>query len=58
MGGHNISFSGMGIYEADGSETQRVGIPIDIKVNYEIEDFVNKKDPILERAIKFAETDE
>lgn len=58
FGGHKISFSGIGIYEQNGGETQRVGIPIDIKVKYEVSDFVDKKDPILERAIEFAETDE
>lgn len=58
FGGHKISFSGFGIYETDGGETQRIGIPIDIKVQYEISDFVNKKDPILERAIEFSKSNE
>lgn len=58
FGGHKISFSGMGIYKADGGEAQRVGIPIDIPVQYKINDFIDKNDPILERAIKFAKTEE
>ncbi|WP_116109051.1 S41 family peptidase [Lewinella sp. IMCC34191] len=58
LGGHTVSFSGMGIYGPDGSETQRVGIPIDIQVDYEVNDVVNQEDPILKRAIRFAETGE
>lgn len=34
------------------------GIPIDIPVQYKISEFVNKKDPKLERAIKFAKMEE
>ncbi|MEZ0006615.1 carboxyl-terminal processing protease [Flavobacterium sp. 28YEA47A] len=56
-GNYKISFSGLGIYQADGKEAQRVGIPIDIPVRYTIQDFINDKDPILERAIEFAKTD-
>ncbi|MXN91509.1 hypothetical protein GR160_09740 [Flavobacterium sp. Sd200] len=55
-GGYKISFSGLGIYQANGDEAQRVGIPIDIPVNYTVQDFVEDKDPILKRAIEFAET--
>lgn len=53
-GGYKIMFSGYGIYDANGNETQRVGIPIDIPVKYTIQDFVEAKDPILSRAIEFA----
>lgn len=53
-GNYKISFSGFGIYQANGDEAQRVGIPIDIPVKYTISDFINDNDPILERAIDHA----
>ncbi len=53
-GNYNILFSGLGIYQANGNETQRVGIPIDIRVKYTIKDFISGKDPILERAVEYA----
>lgn len=53
-GSYKISFSGLGIYQANGDEAQRVGIPIDIPVKYTIQDFIDEKDPILERAIEYA----
>lgn len=56
-GNYKISFSGYGIYQANGDEAQRVGIPIDIPVKYTIQDFIEDKDPILERAIEYAKTE-
>lgn len=56
-GNYKISFSGFGVYLADGGEAQRVGIPIDIPVKYTIQDFIENKDPILERAIEYAKTE-
>jgi carboxyl-terminal processing protease len=53
-GNYKISFSGFGIYQANGDEAQRVGIPIDIPVKYTTKDIVNGKDKVLERAIEFA----
>lgn len=53
-GGYKILFSGLGIYEANGNETQHVGIPIDIPVKYTIKDLVEQKDPVLEKAIEYA----
>jgi len=53
-GNYNINFSGLGIYFPDGTETQRIGIPIDIKVRYTINDMINNNDPALNRAIEFA----
>jgi len=53
-GNYKISFSGLGIYFPDGSETQRRGIPIDIKVKYTLKDLLDNSDPILNSAIKFA----
>ena len=55
-GNYKILFSGLGIYHANGDEAQRVGIPIDIPVKYTISDFINDKDPILERAVEFGKT--
>lgn len=55
-GSYKILFSGLGIYHANGDEAQRVGIPIDIPVKYSISDFINDKDPILERAVEFGKT--
>ncbi|RZM23288.1 MAG: hypothetical protein EOO88_26630 [Pedobacter sp.] len=53
-GNYKVSFSGLGIYFPDGSQTQRVGIPIDVRVDYSIEDWVRGRDPLLEKAIQFA----
>lgn len=53
-GGYKISFSGLGIYFPDGTETQKRGIPIDIKVKYTVQDFIRNHDPVLKRAIDFA----
>jgi carboxyl-terminal processing protease len=55
-GNYKIFFSGFGIYQADGDEAQRVGIPIDIPVKYTISNFINDNDPILERAMDYATT--
>lgn len=55
-GGYAINFSGLGIYYPDGTATQRRGIRLDIRVKYTIQDVINKKDPILNRAIEFAKT--
>jgi len=53
-GNYNINFSGLGVYFPDGAETQRRGIPIDIETKYTINDIVNNNDPILNRAMEFA----
>lgn len=55
-GNYKISFSGLGIYNADDSEAQRVGVKVDIPVHYYIEDYSMKKDPLLERAIEYSTT--
>jgi carboxyl-terminal processing protease len=52
-GGYKLSFSGLGIYYPDDRETQRVGIPIDIRVDYTIKDVIAKSDPVLKRAVEF-----
>jgi hypothetical protein len=57
-GGYKINFSGLGIYFPDGRETQRVGIHIDIHVNYTIQDRVHKNDPVLNKALEFIAGDD
>lgn len=52
-GGYRINFSGLGIYYPDGSETQRIGIHVDIPVSYTVNDMIDRTDPLLERALKF-----
>ena len=53
-GNYKINFSGLGIYFPDGAETQRKGIPINIKVKYTIRDIIQHRDPVLDRAIAYA----
>lgn len=52
-GGYRINFSGLGIYYPDGSETQRIGIHVDIPVSYTINDIIDRTDPLLKRALEF-----
>lgn len=52
-GGYRINFSGLGMYYPDGTETQRIGIKVDIPVTYTILDIVNQQDPLLKRALEF-----
>ncbi|BAV07023.1 peptidase, S41 family [Filimonas lacunae] len=56
-GGYAIAFSGLGIYFPDGRETQRCGIPIDVKVPCTVEDMVNDRDPVLEKALELVGRD-
>lgn len=56
-GGFTLYFSGFGIYYPDDRETQRVGIPIDIYVNYSLRDFIKKKDAVLEKAIEYIKSE-
>ncbi|MFD2445448.1 S41 family peptidase [Bacillus sp. CGMCC 1.16607] len=50
-GGINTGISGIGIYNPDGSDTQRVGIIPDITVTPTIEGIKQNKDEVLEKAI-------
>ncbi len=50
-GGIKTRFSGIGIYYADGSETQRVGIVPDIQVKPTIKGVSAKRDELIEAAI-------
>lgn len=44
-GGYRINFSGLGIYYPNGTETQRIGIKVDVPVTYTVLDIVNQQDP-------------
>lgn len=47
-------FTGIGMYNLDGTETQRIGIVPDIEVKPTIQGILGKKDEVLERAIRFS----
>ena len=51
--GVTISYSGYGVYYPDETQTQRVGIKIDIPVKKTIEAVKNNKDEILDRALQY-----
>lgn len=51
-GGYSTFISGVGIYYPDGTETQRVGINIDLEVKPTIQGIKNGKDEVLEKAIE------
>jgi C-terminal processing protease CtpA/Prc len=53
--GLTISYSGYGIYYPDKTQTQRVGIKIDISVKKTTMAIRDNKDEILERALQFIE---
>jgi carboxyl-terminal processing protease len=53
VGGYKTKFSGIGIFYPDGTETQRVGVKIDIPVEHTIEGVAAGRDEILEKAIEF-----
>ncbi|MET3037176.1 S41 family peptidase [Chryseobacterium sp. NRRL B-14859] len=48
-------FTGIGMYNLDGTETQRIGIIPDIEVKPSIQGILENKDEVLERAIRFAD---
>lgn len=51
-GGLRTMISGIGIYYPDGTETQRVGIVPDIKIERTITGIISGKDEVLEKAIE------
>jgi hypothetical protein len=51
-GGINTMISGIGVYYPDGTETQRIGIVPDIEVKPTIQGVKDKRDELLEMAIK------
>ena len=48
------TITGRGIFYPDKTETQRVGIRIDIEIPYTREDITNGRDAVLEKAIEIA----
>jgi C-terminal processing protease CtpA/Prc len=52
-GGISTMISGIGVYYPDGTETQRVGVKIDIPIQPTINGIRMGKDEVLERAIKY-----
>ena len=52
-GGNSMSFSSLGIFAADGGQTQRIGIEPDIRVERTIAGIRNGKDELMEAAIEF-----
>jgi carboxyl-terminal processing protease len=54
MGGKlAISYSGYGIYYPDKTQTQQVGVRIDIPVKKTIQSIINNQDVIMEEALKY-----
>tara|TARA_R110002050_G_scaffold299549_1_gene465517 strand:- start:657 stop:2306 length:1650 start_codon:yes stop_codon:yes gene_type:complete len=53
VGGYKTQMSGVGIFYPDGTETQRHGVKIDIKIIPTIQGLVEGRDEILEGAINF-----
>ena len=51
--GLTISYSGYGVYYPDKTQTQRVGVKIDIPVKKTFEAIKNNRDEILERALQY-----
>jgi len=51
--GEKTMFSGIGIFYPDGTETQRIGIKIDVVIKPTIDGIRNRKDEVLEKAIEF-----
>lgn len=52
-GGIVTYISGLGVYYPDGKETQRIGIRPDVVVNPTVKAFLNNRDELLERAVKY-----
>lgn len=55
-GGYHTYFSALGVYYPDGSETQRVGVKIDIQCKPTLKGLKAGRDEVLERAIRFINT--
>lgn len=52
IGGYTSLISGTGIYYPDGSQTQRIGLKVDIEVKLTIKGIQEGKDEVLEKAIE------
>ncbi|MCD4848207.1 MAG: hypothetical protein K8R76_08455, partial [Candidatus Aegiribacteria sp.] len=57
-GGVNTFFTGLGVYNPDRSETQRVGIIPDIEVRPTIEGLQAGRDEVLEAALEWLHSEE
>lgn len=55
-GGLSTSFSGLGVYYPDGTETQRVGIVPDIECKPTIKGIKEGTDEVLDRAVRYIES--
>lgn len=55
-GGIKTSFSGIGIYYPDGTETQRIGIAPDVMVKPTIKGIQEGRDEVLEKAVQWLNT--
>lgn len=55
-GGISTWISGLGVYYPNGTETQRVGVKIDIPVKATIKGFMAGKDELLDKAIEIIKT--
>jgi len=54
-GGISVGFSGLGIFYPDGTVCQRKGLKIDIEVKPTLKGFIEGRDEVLERAIRYLE---
>jgi carboxyl-terminal processing protease len=54
IGGFKTGFSGIGIFYPDSTETQRIGIRIDIEVHPTLEGIKQGRDEVLDKAIEVA----
>ncbi|TDS16725.1 C-terminal processing protease CtpA/Prc [Maribacter caenipelagi] len=54
LGGFKTGFSGIGVFYPDKTETQRLGVKIDLEVIPTVEGIKNGRDEILEKAIELA----
>lgn len=55
-GGYGSRFSALGVYYPDGTETQRVGVKVDIEAKPTVNGIKNGRDEVLERAVRFIQT--
>ncbi|MBL7728616.1 MAG: hypothetical protein JNM68_13055 [Dinghuibacter sp.] len=55
-GGYGTWFSALGVYYPNGTETQRVGVKIDIEVKPTVNGIKAGRDEVLERAIRYIKT--
>jgi carboxyl-terminal processing protease len=53
IGGYTAGISGTGIYYPDGTETQRIGVKVDVKIEPTIKGIREDKDEVLQRGIDY-----